>query len=270
MGATVRELVAREVHLALRDMDVAAWNAAHPDHPKGPDGKWADVPGAGVVKAAAKMGQAALDAAPAHLVGDGLGTLHPDHKRGTIGWSSGDPGWSAEKSERHVAAMEGYRGSDFDGVNKSLRGLPFRAIHQDDADLGEEGFRRRIAEQIELLDEVMKHSRLTDDITVIRGTSTGRGIFGDALAGDLNGFEWTEGAYVSTTANPAIAEYFTISGLILNIHAPKGTGAMALSVMTRNGRDDEAEVLLERGLRMRVVSDTGPGVPRTLEVEVIP
>jgi len=225
-------------------------------------------------KTAAKMGQAALDATPARLVDDGLGPRHPEHKRGTIAWSNGDPGWSAEETDRHLTAMENYRAADFSPINKRLRGLPYQLSSIDDEALGEEGFRRRIGEHIELLDEVMEHSRLTDDITVIRGTSTGRGVFGDALDGDLTGFEWTEGAYVSTTANPAIAEYFTITGLTMNIHAPKGTGAMALSGMTgeRYGKpvEEEAEVLLERGLRMRVVKDSGPGIPRQLEVEVVP
>jgi len=223
-------------------------------------------------KTAAKMGQAALDATPARLVDDGLGPRHPEHKRGTIAWSNGDPGWSAEETDRHLTAMENYRGADFSPINKRLRGLPYQLSSIDDEALGEEGFRRRIGEHIELLDDVMEHSRLIDDITVIRGTSTGRGVFGDALDGDLTDFEWTEGAYVSTTANPAIAEYFTITGLTMNIHAPKGTGAMVLSGMTgeRYGKpvDEEAEVLLERGLRMRVVKDSGPGMPRQLEIEV--
>lgn len=278
MSTGVRELVARELENLLRGGTVSTWNAANPDHPKGGDGKWAEVPGAGVVSAAKEIaeavtGQAALDATPAHLVDDGLGPRHPEHKRGTIAWSTGDPGWSAEETDQHLTAMENYRGADFSPINKRLRGLPYRLSSIDDEALGEEGFRRRIGEHIELLDDVMEHSRLTADITVIRGTSTGRGIFGDALNGDLTGFEWTEGAYVSTTANPAIAEYFTITGLTMNIHAPKGTGAMTLSGMTgeRYGKpvEEEAEVLLERGLRMRVVKDSGPGMPRTLEVEVV-
>jgi hypothetical protein len=37
------------------DIDVKAWNAGHPRHPKGPDGKWADVPDAGVAVVANKL-----------------------------------------------------------------------------------------------------------------------------------------------------------------------------------------------------------------------
>lgn len=259
--------------LALGILDARHTPGGNPHNQQNHAGGGAVAVAEKVVKAAAKMGQAALDAAPAHLVDDGLGPLHPQHKRGTISWSTGDPGWSAEETDRHLTAMENYRAADFSPINKRLRGLPYQFSSIDDEALGEEGFRRRIGEHIELLDDVMEHSRLTEDITVIRGTSTGRGIFGDALDGDLTGFEWTEGAYVSTTANPAIAEYYTITGLTMNIHAPKGTGAMALSGMTgeQYGKpvEEEAEVLLERGLRMRVVKDTGPGMPRTLEVEVV-
>ena len=37
-----------------------------------------------------------------------------------------------------------------------------------------------------------------------------------------------------------------------------------------DGYPEEAEILLERGLRMRVVGDSGPGFPRQLDVEVVP
>jgi hypothetical protein len=52
----------------------------------------------------------------------------------------------------------------------------------------------------------------------------------------------------------------------MRILVPRGVGAVELS----NG-DYEAELLLQRGLRMRIVADSGPGTrPRTLDVEVLP
>ncbi len=225
---------------------------------------------AGLGRAAAKVGQLALDASPAKLVDDGLGPMNPEHERGSIVWSSGAPGWSEAQHQQHLDALENYRGGDYRPINRSLRGMPVTASSQSDVDLGEEGFKRRVQDQIDLLDGVMKHSQLTDDVEVMRGTSTGKGVFGDALAHDLTGFEWTEDAYMSTSVNPAVAEEFTVSGLLLNIRVPKGTGVVALSGLeTPDGEEDEAELLLERGLRLRVVADTGPGNPRRLEVEVV-
>lgn len=207
-----------------------------------------------------------MDKVPAVLVDDGRGPQ--DHLKGPgeISWSSGRPDWSEEEHRNHLDAVEAYRGGDFRPINRTLRGANIDFYDEDP----EEGM-RRIAEQVRLLDDIMNHSRLTDDVVVVRGTATGRGVFGEALNGDLVGHEWTEDSYTSTTANPDIAADFTISGLTMNIRVPKGTGALVLSGMTiDDGFDDEAEILLERGVRMRVVSDTGPGMPRQLEVEVLP
>lgn len=222
-----------------------------------------------LLKTAAKAGQEALDSSPAKLVDDGLGPLNPRHVRGKITWSSGDPGWSDEEHEARLTALEGYRGADYAQVNTKLRGMPPQSFWLNEG--GVEEFDQRTDEKVALLDSVMDHSRLTSAVSVLRGSSTGRGVFGSALDGDLAGFEWTEGAYTSTTANPAIAEYFTISGLLMTITVPKGVGVVNLSPLVRptDGGDDEAELLLERGLRMRVVTDSGPGNPRHLEVEVV-
>lgn len=219
---------------------------------------------------APKTGQAALDAAPAKLRGDSLGPANPRHVRGDIEWEEGtDPGWTDAEANDRVVALEEYRGADFDPINKRLRGIePQRILQKYPEDPAE--FDSYLQRQTELMDSVLDASKLADDVTVTRGTSTGRGVFGDAVDGDLTGFEWTEDAYVSTTANPEIAEYFTISGLTMDINVPKGTGAVALSEIKRpNGDNDEAELLLQRGLRMRVVEDSGPGYPRKMKVEVV-
>lgn len=243
------------------------------DYVRDGDGQFAETPGidgVGGFLAGAVTGQGALDAVPAHLVDDGLGPLNPRHEQGEITWSGSDPGWDAAEELDHLLALEYYRGADFRPVNKMLRGVPYRATSQTDVDLGPEGFKARLDRQVQLLDDVVKRSRLDGDVVVARGTETGRGVFGPALDGDLTGFEWDELGYVSTTANPKIADYFTSQGLIMDIRVPKGTGVVSLSGMKRaDGEEEEAELMLERGLRMRVVSDSGPGYPRKLEVEVI-
>lgn len=262
-------------------LDVAAWNKANPLHPKDSRGRWAKTPGGSVIKLPKReplQGDAALGNAPARLDDDGLGPLHPRHKPGRIAWRPGtDPGWTEEDSQRRVSAMEEYRGADFRNVNRKLRGIKFEGTGgaQSDYLLGVERYHQRLDALIADLDALTSASRLTDDVIVLRGTETGRGVFGDALDSNLEGFEWTEGAFVSTSTDPAIVEYFTISGLTLEIRVPRGTGAVVLSKKEydRGGFEGvvtgESEVLLQRGLRMRVVSDTGPGSPRRLKVEVI-
>lgn len=251
------------------------FNPNQPRDPGGEDGGQWTKSGGGIQKIvkAVKRGQQALDATPAKLIGDGYGPRHPLHKLGRIEFSSGGPDWSASERVTHVKALEGYQAADFNAVNSSLRGklteLDLK-VYASAYDLDEDAAHGAIGNQIELLDDVINASSLTDAIVVSRGTKTGRGIFGDRLDGDLTGFEWTEDAYVSTTANPAIADYFTTSGLLMEITAPAGTRAVNLSgFTTARGDDDEAEILLQRGLRMRVVSDTGPGDPRQLKVVVV-
>jgi len=266
LGKAKRKALGRGLDSLL---DVSGWNAANPLHPKDETGRWSErLP---------LTGKEALRAAPAFLDDDGLGSLNPEHKQGHIAWSEGhDPGWSEQDSARRVSAMEEYRGADFRNINRKLRGVHFEGTGGSKSDylLGVEGYHKRLDALIEDLDALTRHSRLTDDVVVLRGTETGRGVFGDALNGDLTGFEWDEGAFVSTSADPAIVEYFTIAGLTLEIHVPRGTGAIVLSKdeYDRGWRQEsgESEMLLERGLRFKVVSDTGPGNPRRLNVEVVP
>jgi hypothetical protein len=138
----------------------------------------------------------------------------------------------------------------------------------------------RLRDQIGLIDSVMKTSQTDRDVALMRGIIEGNRVFGMDWNGDLSGVEWTEHGYVSTTSSVDIATEFATGGgaggqglAMMKILVPKGTGAVQLS-----GEEYESELLLQRGLRMRVVSDSGPlslgdeeaGGIRTIEVEVVP
>lgn len=163
-------------------------------------------------------------------------------------------------------ALERYQGDDFFEINQHLRG---RGEGKKPA-----GMDRTVAD----MDAAFASSRLTEDVTVHRGISNVSKVFGPAAGKSLVGASWTDAAPQSTSADPVVADRFARNEAewgprteaVMSIRVPKGTGAVQLS----DGRY-EAEMLLERGLRLRVVSDTGPAkkgqkTPRVIEVEVVP
>ncbi len=104
------------------------------------------------------------------------------------------------------------------------------------------------------LDSALRKSALTDDVILYRGIKDPVAVFGQSAGQPLAaGTRWTEHAYVSSTASRATADEFAEGGAILEIRVPAGTGALQLS-----GAEYESELLLARGLRLRIVSDTGP------------
>ncbi len=129
---------------------------------------------------------------------------------------------------------------------------------------------------VRAIDESMEASPLPSEVVTWRGMSAGDNLFGDAFNGDLTGAEWLENAYASTSTDRDIARQFaedsntwrtTPGSTMMRIVTPAGTGAVEVS-----DGSYEAELLLQRGLRMRVVADRGvdeDGV-RQLDVEVLP
>lgn len=169
-----------------------------------------------------------------------------------------DNGLTPEQFE----AVDDYRDIFYTGVNGALRG----GATNDE-----------IQQRIEHLDAAMAASPLTSDIVTYRGIMNASHMFGDRLDGDLTGMEWDEQAYASTSTDPAMADEFatgssdTSRSVVMRVLVPAGTGGMTLSDSNQEavGYYPESEVLLQRGLRMRVVADNG-GVPRQIDVEVVP
>lgn len=155
------------------------------------------------------------------------------------------------------------------------------------------------------IDEAMRQSQLPHPVELYRGIRAGH-LFGPAETwpDDLTGREWTDTRYLSTSANSGIGEPVAIlrprgwqggrtamdfvdratqmggsDGLAhLTIRVPAGVGAVRLSPWAGDGLA-EAEVLLDRGLRYRVVGDhgwetvegrDGPMRVRMLDIEVLP
>lgn len=169
-----------------------------------------------------------------------------------------------ELSSEEAAGLDAYREETYAAINHVLRG-------GDESEVGRwYATPDQVRDWTAGIDEAMDRSRLTDDAQVWRGISNGSIIFGDRMGGDLTGTEWQEDAYVSTSSDRTISEGFAgdyDDSVLMRILAPRGVGAVELS-----DEGYESELMLQRGLRMRVVADRGrdeDGV-RYLDVEVIP
>lgn len=133
-------------------------------------------------------------------------------------------------------------------------------------------------DEIRQLDAALDKSRTTSEIRTLRGIRKPADVFGSSWPGDGDptGLTWTDAAYTSTTYSDEVAADFAGTpgvdkdrALILNITVPPGVGAADLTHELES--DNEAEVLLERGLTYRVTSDRGfneNGV-RVWDVEVV-
>lgn len=161
-------------------------------------------------------------------------------------------------------ALIAYREHDYARINGQLRdaGQGLDPVNDPEAD-----------QWIQQIDTAMTASPLPGDVVTWRGLRTGRGIFGERLEGDLTGMEWREDAYVSSSADRDIAEGFAGSrGVLMRVLTPAGVGAVQVSGMGDDaGHENEAEILIEHGVGVRVVADRGIDANRIrhLDVEVL-
>jgi hypothetical protein len=166
-----------------------------------------------------------------------------------------------EEHADSLRAVNTYTGAEYNAINAHLRGtrMPYGFTAED------------VTPVIARVDQAMAASTLAAEIVVHRGVLNAVGMFGARLNGDLTGMEWREDAYVSTTAKESKAKGFAgttaAAPMVMRILAPAGTHAVEAS-----GMDLEAEVLLARGTRLRVVADRGrdPQGVRHIDVEVVP
>jgi hypothetical protein len=200
---------------------------------------------------AAKSGEAVLAAAPFSLV--------RQETHAGLGNRGGLPVVSRE-------ALINYRDHNYQRINGQLR----------DAGEGLEPYADVDADQwIIDIDKAMDGSALPSDVLTWRGVRSARKMFGDRLDQDLTGMEWREDAYLSTSADRDVATQFagTKDGVRMRIVTPAGVkGVQVTAMRDDSGHEDEAELLLEHGLTLRVVNDrgVGPDGVRDLDVETLP
>lgn len=154
-------------------------------------------------------------------------------------------------------ALEDYQGTLYYGINGQLDRVEVDQF---------------FAVRIQHLDDAMDGSVLTDDVATWRGIRDGRRAFGDRFDKDLTGATWTDRRFVSTSASERVARDFTYEGAsiqhttptVMRLLVPKGTKGVVLD------NADQLELLLQRGLSLRVVKDHGDvdGI-RRVDVEVL-
>lgn len=238
-------------------------------------------------------GQAALDAAPSRLIPD------PDWASGGIDRAhfEGPPGSGSPR------ALAEYQGLEYQQTNSELRGR-LHWERGDPADVARE--KAEIAQRVAEIDKTMAVSTLAADVEVFRVVKEGRQVFGDVWYGDvidwntddldaqdrqierweagqrpdLTGLEWRELAYVSTSVSEDVVKAFggrwpdvnsPLDGepIIMAIRVPAGTSGIQISDL-QDGQ--EGEILLQRGLALRVVADNGVDASgfRRLDLMVVP
>jgi hypothetical protein len=161
-------------------------------------------------------------------------------------------------------ALGAYEADGYIPINSGLRGGNLNGtVEQNRGDEGGGITQTSVEENVKQLDRLFKRHRTTRDIVVHRGIRS-LDSFNTDLDVSLEGLEWSDPAYFSTSADKSRARVFSADGgALLRIFVPRGTKALNLGY-------GESEILLARDQRFRVVSDNGvvDGV-RQLDVEVI-
>lgn len=190
--------------------------------------------------------------------GFGAGALHGSEALRAVEYKP-----SSDSVRDSLTDYGGEGPNSYQRVNDGLRGGP--AFGTQGLTAGQQGVVRD-------LDKAMAESPgAPADLIVHRNVSPRTfGLTVDQIAkGDLTGLTWRDQGFVSTAAKP----YDSRTSITLRIRVPKGTRALSFSEKDREGGGglDLDEVLLDRGLKFRVVADHGAGSSgRNLDVEVIP
>lgn len=189
-------------------------------------------------------------------VASGKGAFEALDPHSTVAGRIADPADAARLDD----AVAAYGGNQYKHMNTALR-------------RGGEGLYPGEKQFVRALDAGLAASPLPEDTEVWRGLDGSR-VFGPQwLAGSLVGAEWSDASFNSTTANPDVAEDFAggTSPVLMRFRVPQGTGALRIGKWGKGGYGKEAEILLGRDSRYRVVADHGVVKgKRRIDVEVIP
>ena len=227
-------------------------------------------------------GEKAFDVVPARLTPRVPGV--PD-TTSTVTFDK-DPGWSTATRNAVDRSLRLYRASTFKRISAYIRGLSNETRLEIRESVGGPKKIEDIRDHIANMDKALAASPLKAPVELWRGLASGDEMFGSQWRpdGDMTGVEWDHPMFASTSVDRSVSEMFA-SDVLLRLHVPAGVGAVQLDgLRTAENSVAEAEVLLQRGLHMRVIRDnpgsggyqlingkwvdTGPEVRRTLDVVV--
>jgi ADP-ribosyltransferase exoenzyme len=205
-----------------------------------------------------RSGRAALEAAGARLSDKPPGQTYDTAAELVF---KRDPGWSPQMAAAKERVLRFYRNGTFSKINAYQRGdepdgnLPIRETDERGHNITQ-GLTEHVSEHIAHMWDVFDHSQLDSPVELWRGIFNGEKSFPDVWRdGDMTGVEWTEAAPLSTSANERTGRSFG-GDVVMRLHVPAGVGAVQLSGWpTQEAPNREAELLLQPGLRMRVVGD---------------
>lgn len=158
-------------------------------------------------------------------------------------------------------SLYNYTGSGYDAVNSKLNSLP-------------PGAKKTGSTSISNIDKGMEASPAPEqDLILYRGFKDPHGVFSSGKWNDVNvaGMEWSQRSYSSTSGQLSTAQSFAgYSGVVMRVIVPKEMQVKGINA--KGGQHPgEAEIILQRGLRYRVVADHGKhGNTRYIDVMVVP
>lgn len=202
---------------------------------------------------AAVQGDAVLDVPAARLnivnLSPGQTSVLLRQERIDLEWRGGPPaGWSTARARGHARTLSDYTAEEGAAAPAAIRAGGAAS--------------RRAADRIA---DVLATSTTNADMVVWRGLDNPRRLFGSLLDRPLVGAEVRDPSFMSVSGSRSVAErYAGADGLLMRVRVPRGTRAVTVD------NPDDVEVLLDRGLRLRVVGDSGPGAGRVIDVEIGP
>lgn len=161
--------------------------------------------------------------------------------------------WSINNMEDKGAApsqqkaLYSYTGSGYTAVNTKLNGLP-------------PGTKKTGSSTISSIDAAFAAAPpLEGDVILYRGFSSPETVFSSGKWNDVNvaGVEWSQRSYSSTSGELSTAQSFAgFNGVVMRVIIPKEMGIKGINA--KGGQHPgENEIILERGIRYRVVADYG-------------
>ena len=160
-------------------------------------------------------------------------------------------------------ALYDYTGSSYSTINSKLNGLPPGASSP--------------GRQISSIDAAFAAAPpLEGDVVLYRGFSSPETVFKSGKWNDVNvaGMEWTQRSYSSTSGSLSTAKGFAgYDGVVMRVIIPKELGVKGIDA--KGGQHPgENEIILQRGVRYRVVADYGKADSgdnrRYIDVMVVP